>query len=132
MCRYEDNAKHLVVSLAIIALSTFIYKLKNFLIYAVISLGAVNTAYADNFKASDFLKLQSINQKFWIEGSIDTMLHIASSRDKKQGKCILKWYYGDKKAQRNGLILAAMQKYHTEQPTTIMLALLEQACGKFR
>ena len=98
----------------------------------MISLGAVNTAYADNFKASDFLKLQSMNQRFWISGSIGTLIHVANAKDRKIGDCIANWYYSDKKAERNTLILAAMKKHSDKQPSTIMIALTEHVCGKFR
>ncbi len=63
---------------------------------------------------------------------MDTMIHIAAIRDTEQADCIVKWYYTDKKAERNTLILALMEKYSDFVPSSIMISLVEQACGDFR
>ena len=89
---------------------------------------------ADNgeFRAADFLQLPDAHKKFWIYGSIDTMAQLAAANDNSKGQCIADWYYKANEAQRNGFIVAAMQKYRDKRPTAVMVALLESQCGKFR
>ena len=94
--------------------------------------GIVNTVQAEDFTNKDFLTLQEAHQKFWIQGSIDSLAHVAAAKSKQTGRCVIEWYYGDEYAARNGLILASMRKYPDAQPTAVMLALTERACGVFR
>lgn len=90
-------------------------------------------AQAEGFTAKDFLKLDEAHQKFWIEGAVDMMgLVAANTNNHQQGKCIMKWYYGDENAERNGLIIASMRKYEDVPPNAIMLALAERACGTIK
>ena len=88
---------------------------------------------ADNsFTAKDFLQLSDEQKKFWIEGAVDAYGQVAAAKSNDLGKCVLQWYYGDKIAERNSLILASMKKYPDIIPSAIMLALTERACGTFR
>ncbi|TBR44337.1 hypothetical protein CBF23_003195 [Marinomonas agarivorans] len=88
-------------------------------------------AQADILTSKDFLTWPEVHQKFWIQGSIDTAALISShSGNKEQGKCIAQWYYGDKRAERNSLIIASMEKYSDVPPEAIMVALIKKACGE--
>ena len=102
------------------------------MLYAGLAAAVSNAAYAEEFTNKDFLTLQEAHQKFWIQGSIDSLAHVAAAKSKQTGRCVIEWYYGDKHAARNGLILASMRKYPDAQPTAVMLALTERACGVFR
>jgi hypothetical protein len=56
---------------------------------------------------------------------------VAARKSTTQGKCIIDWYFGDKRADRNGLILAGMEKYPDTRPSVIFVLVTEQACGKY-
>lgn len=90
-------------------------------------------AQAEGFTAKDFLTLPEAHQKFWIEGAIDmTALVVSTGGNKKKGRCIYEWYYGDRHAERNSLILASMKKYLNVPPNAIMVALIERDCGSLK
>lgn len=89
-------------------------------------------AQAEDFTNKDFLTLQEAHQKFWIQGAVDVLGHVAAAKSKQTGRCVLEWYYGDQYAERNSLILASIRKYPDAHPSAVMLALTERACGVFR
>lgn len=93
---------------------------------------ASNAVYAKDFTNKDFLTLQEAHQKFWIEGAVDVLAQVASAKANATGRCVIEWYYGDKHAARNSLILASMKKYPDAHPSAVMLALTERECGVFR
>lgn len=92
----------------------------------------VSGVQADEFLNRDFLTLQEAHQKFWIQGAMDTLIQVAAAKGKEKGQCVANWYYSEKRAERNSLILASMKKYSNEHPSALMLALVEQSCGTFR
>lgn len=55
---------------------------------------------------------------------------VAGYKDKEQGRCVWEWYYQDM-ADKNGLIEAYMEKYPENVPSSILIALAEEACGAF-
>lgn len=82
-------------------------------------------------QGANFLKLSQGQRYWWVEGAILTSSHLISLRgDKTKGECISKWYLGDRDAKQK-LIADTMAKFPAEGPTTIILSLLQQACGKF-
>lgn len=86
---------------------------------------------AEGMNNREFLQLSDTAKKFWIQGSIETMAATLNGKDKALALCVVNWYYGDKYALRNGLILGSMKKYPDAIPTAVMVALVERACGKF-
>ncbi len=115
----------------IIALSTFKYKLKNFLVYAGLIFCSSVLANEEKFTNKDFLELPEAHQKFWIQGAMDAMASVAARKSADHGQCINEWYFGDKNAERNGLIIASMKKYPAYVPSVIFIFLTEEACGKY-
>ena len=79
--------------------------------------------------SKDFLQMEDVKKKFWIDGAISALGHVAAAKNKEQGSCVYDWYFSDKIADRNGLILASMKKYPDSAPTAVLLALTERECG---
>lgn len=102
------------------------------MLYTGLAIAMSGAAYAEDFTNKDFLTLQEAHKKFWIEGAVDALAHVAAAKSKKTGRCVIEWYYGDNHAERNSLILASMKKYPDVQPSAVMLALIERSCGVFR
>lgn len=124
---FQSLARYAVI----IPLSTLIYFLKNYLLYVAVFFSVSGVAQADVFTSKNFLAWPEAHQKFWIQGSVDTAALITSHNgNKEQGKCITKWYYGDKRAERNSLIIASMEKYSDVPPNAIMVALIKKACSE--
>lgn len=98
---------------------------------SVIPLINPQEVWAEGFNNKDFLKMPPIRQKFWLNGAMDTLAHVASFKDKTIGQCVVDWYFGEKHAQRNGLIFASMEKYPDHTPTVIIVALTQRACGVY-
>ena len=92
----------------------------------------MNTANSEGFLAKDFLELPDTNKKFWIQGAMHALGAVAAAKSEKQGNCVYDWYFGDQRAERNGLILASMEKYPDAYPIAILLALTERECGEYR
>lgn len=85
---------------------------------------------AEGFNNRDFLAMSDVQKKFWLSGAIDTLGHVAAIKSKSHGKCVYDWYFKDT-ANKNGLILASMEKYPDHSPTTVLMALAKRACGTF-
>ena len=131
----KRNAKHPVFTQLIIALSTFKYKLKNFLIYAWVvfcCFGADAKEENEGFRSKHFLELPDEHKKFWLDGAITAFAHIAAARDKTKGECVYNWYFSEQIGERNWLILESMKKYPTATPTAVLLAITERECGAYR
>ncbi|GAB2695044.1 hypothetical protein [Aliiglaciecola aliphaticivorans] len=94
-------------------------------------LAVTGIAQADEFKARDFLKWPDVQKKYWIRGAMDALGQVAASKSKEKGLCVMQWYYSDKRAERNSLILSSMKKYPDIIPSAIMVALTERECGKY-
>lgn len=104
------------------------------MLYAALTVSSFHPVLAssDGFRSRNFLEMDSIKKKFWPHGSIMSYANIAAARDKDKGKCVYNWYFSDKIAERNGVILASMKNYPQVTPSAVILALLENACGEFR
>lgn len=131
----KNNARHPVFTQFIIAVSTFKYKLKNFLIYAWVifcSFGANAADENEGFRSKHFLELPEAHQKFWLHGAMNAFSHMAAAKNQQLGKCVHDWYFSDKIGERNWLILESMKKYKNATPTAVLLALTENICGEYR
>lgn len=128
----KRNAKHPVFTQLIIALSTFKYKLKNFLIYGWVIFCYFGAEASEKFTNKDFLELPEAHQKFWIQGALDVLVNMATAKSQAQGQCISDWYFSDNQAHANGVILGSMEKYKEHEPAVIFIALAERECGTFR
>lgn len=84
----------------------------------------------DAFTNKDFLAMPDVQKKFWLSGAITTLGHVALVKGKKTSQCVYDWYFTDA-AKKNGRIFAAMQKYPDYTPSSLIIVMLEKACGKF-
>ena len=68
--------------------------------------------------------------RYWyLEGAVSTVSHLIATHDKQKGDCVANWYLKDRDNKRK-LIEDTLVKYPAEDPTTIVLSLLTQACGE--
>ena len=86
---------------------------------------------ADIFKNSDFLEMQEERQKFWLTGALETLVHVAAFKNKDLGQCVNDWYFSEKMAERNWLIMESIKKYPDHTPSAILVALTQRACGEY-
>lgn len=98
-------------------------------------MGTLATIYpqkvcAEGFRAKQFLEIPPEQQQYWLNGSIGTLVYIAAFKSASIGQCVNDWYFGDKRGERNWLILESMKKYPDYQPVVILVALTERSCGK--
>lgn len=93
---------------------------------------ASSAVYAKGFTNKDFLILPETQQKFWIQGAMYMLIHIGAAKSQEKGQCVADWYFGEKRPQRNSLILGSMEKYSSSYPSVVMLALVERECGLIR
>lgn len=101
------------------------------MLFAVVALASSATVSAQEApKTRQFLEL-SEGERFWfLEGAFRTVSHLVSLQDKTKGECASRWYLQDRAAKQK-LITETMAKYPKSGETTIILSLLQQACGKF-
>lgn len=88
-------------------------------------------AQSQAFTNKDFLQLPEMQQKGFIDGAVSTLYQMAAQESAEIGQCVYDWYYGDKRAERNGLILRSMEQYPDNLPSVIIVALTENACGRY-
>lgn len=83
------------------------------------------------FTNKDFLQMPDAHKKFWIQGAMRALGAVSARNNTQHGKCVTDWYFGEKQADRNGLIIGSMEKYPSYSPDVIFIFLTEQACGKY-
>ncbi|MEJ0038751.1 MAG: hypothetical protein WDO68_22190 [Gammaproteobacteria bacterium] len=69
-------------------------------------------------------------ERFWfLEGALRTVSHLIATEDKAKGDCVANWYLNDRENKRK-----VVEKAIAERPdlgeTTVIISLLEQACGR--
>lgn len=100
-----------------------------FVVIAFVFIGLYpQQAFAESFKNSDFLELKENEKKYWILASIETIWQVQTHKNKVIAQCIADWYYKDV-ANKNGLLIGYAEKYPDHTPTTVLVTLLEKACG---
>lgn len=78
---------------------------------------------------SKFLALDDAKRQWWYEGAFRMLAHAIAASDKKKGDCVADWYLKDRSNKR-ALIEAEIARNPQYGETTIILSLLEQACGR--
>lgn len=92
---------------------------------------SASTASADSFKGADFLQLSEGSQHNYVLSSSMMAGVIASHNLPSQAKCIDAWV--DKQGKRAFKpVTIAMKKFTDYHPTTVIFAVLQKACGKFK
>ena len=81
-----------------------------------------------------FLSFSRKSQDNFITTSVMMIGVIASQTNPRMARCINAWYRAtpDRKEKRHNEILKAMHDLQRHVPTTIVLAVVERACGKFK
>lgn len=104
---------------------------KRFALAVLLAIGALSASASaqEPQQGANFLKLSEGQRYWWVHGAITTSSHLISMTDKKKGECVSKWYLSDRDAKQK-LIEATITKYPAQGPTTIVLSLIQQACGK--
>lgn len=132
----SSNTEHPDSRQLSIAVSTFKYKLKNFLLYAGVFLMACHGTQAaegkEGFRAKHFLEMKDEQKKLWLHGAMNAFAHMAASKDHAAGKCVHDWYFSEDINYKDGVILATMRKYPEVTPTAVLLALTEKSCGIYK
>ncbi len=86
------------------------------------------SSQASHYKSSELMAFpQSVRDAF-IAGSFMSIGHVATLKDKEQGKCIWDWYFLDPDSKTTELE-AAMRKYPDTSPTAIFIGKVQQNCG---
>ncbi len=83
---------------------------------------------------ADFLKWERKAQASYLHTSI-TMIGVVATQTKSEiATCIDEWYFQTSQIRdkRDQEILSGMANYADYHPSTVILALVEQACGKFK
>ncbi|WP_108887197.1 hypothetical protein [Pseudoprimorskyibacter insulae] len=86
---------------------------------------------AEGLTAKDFLVWDEPSQNSFLFSSVGMAAAIASQTKPELAQCLNDWYFGDKTNTRNGEILDFMGQYGGYHPTTVILAVVENACGEF-
>ena len=82
----------------------------------------------------EFFSYSRKSQDSFITTSVIMLGVIAAQTEPKIATCLNKWYRGSRAAKnkRNSEIIDAMKKHPQYIPTTIVLAVVERECGKFK
>ena len=81
---------------------------------------------------SDFLKWERKSQEAFLQNSITMAGVIAAQSKPKISKCIDEWYFQstDLRQRRHDEILMFMPKLKDYSPSAVVLAILNNVCGK--
>jgi hypothetical protein len=98
--------------------------------FLLLALVLTAPAQAEDFTSAEFLKWKLASQKnyFWI--SIGMAGLIAGQNDKKQARCIERWF-AENERDAMGHILEAMRRFPEYHPRGVILAVLKKQCGSF-
>ncbi len=82
----------------------------------------------------EFLDTNRASQDSFITTSVVAMGLVAAQLDSKMAECINQWYRASENIteNRNSEILKTMRELPQFIPTTIVLAVIERECGKFK
>lgn len=85
-------------------------------------------AYAEVFKASEFLKWERKNQEFYIETSIGMGALIIAQYDEPKAKCVSD-AFNENDSTIHDRVLKAMSQFPEYHPRATIFAILEKMCG---
>lgn len=89
---------------------------------------------ADNFTSAELLKQPLKQQAAYIDIAVQMVGFVVSQNDGSQARCIDSWYFQDqatrdRKVQHVTEVMRQHPQYH---PGSVVLAVLEKACGAFK
>lgn len=64
-------------------------------------------------------------KKFWLYGSILTLVQAATAHSQEAGQCVHDWYFKGDQSYKNGLVEASLEKHSDAPPTAVLIALTE-------
>jgi hypothetical protein len=81
----------------------------------------------------EFLSSERSLQDGFIGNAVLMIGVVAAQTDPKIADCINDWYLGAKDTTSKNLnIITTMKKHSSYRPETVILAVVEKACGEFR
>jgi len=100
---------------------------------AILAVGSPQKTHADGLTSADFIAWDKPSQNSFLFSSVGMAAAIASQTEPKIAQCLNEWYFkgDDAREARNAEILEFMGQYETYHPTTVILAVVENACGEF-
>lgn len=88
-------------------------------------------AKAEEFTGKEFSAWSEASQNSYIQTSITMAGVVAAQYKKEVSLCIDDWYFGgDQQKLRNQSIREAILKYENYHPSGVILALVQEQCGK--
>ena len=106
-------------------------------IHAIISVLFISIVCASNAAAqtttADFLQWGRSSQDAFLQNSLSMAGVIASQTNPEIGRCLDEWYFTDAalREMRNGQILDEMQNLQEYLPQAVLLAIIEDVCGRY-
>ena len=85
----------------------------------------------EGFRSKHFLEMPDVHKKFWLTGAMESLAYAAASKSEDKGRCVYNWYFSERLAERNSLILATMEHYSHATPSAVLVALIKEDCGDF-
>ena len=94
--------------------------------------GGLNSSAHAGTTTADFLKWNEGQQRSFLQTSMSMLTTIAAQVKPEMAECLDSWYYKesglDKK--RHAEIIKLMPQYNKFHPSTVILAYVENFCGK--
>lgn len=105
------------------------------MLYVVIFLSSLSVWAEDEtsegFYNRDFLKMAPEKQNTWIIGAFVGVSGIIAMRDKEAAKCVYDWYFNDKVAEQNWVLLESMKKNPDIKPVAVIIYWTQKDCGNY-
>ena len=101
-----------------------------FIFSALLVLPAYAEEKGTNSYVQNFLGKSEGQRVWWYMGTFMSLGHLASQTNEERGDCIYNWYFDEPEKQRQ-IIEETMRKFPQHLPSSVILALLYKACGKF-
>lgn len=85
------------------------------------------------FTGRDFMEWEEVSQHSYIHTSVIMAMFIGTQTRKEIVTCIGEWYGPDAgmQAQRNAEIIALIAEHDTYHPSSVILSLIHNECGRF-
>ncbi|MEM1383905.1 MAG: hypothetical protein AAGG06_09715 [Pseudomonadota bacterium] len=88
---------------------------------------------AEGITAADFLSWSRQSQDWYIETSVAMAGIVAAQNPTDHAECINDWYFKTDQTRQaaHDFVRGTMQRFQGHHPGTVMIAVLERACGSF-
>jgi hypothetical protein len=97
----------------------------------IVCVAAADAGAQETFKSATFLEWEGESQKSYIGTSVTMAGVIAAQNMPSQAKCIDNWA-AQQHAAGYGSVIEAMKRFPDHHPATVILAVMDKACGSFK